>query len=133
MTKPTYAKQAAGRTPQLEQRIALPMPPSLNNMFLNVRNKGRVKTENYRKWTTAAGWLLKSQHPRKFDVPVSIIIELNFSAKASRSDLDNRSKALIDLLVEHAVIPDDSIQWVKKVSLEAVTEGAPCTVVVAEI
>ncbi len=115
-----------------ETRIVLPWPPSLNNMFLNVRGKGRVRSENYRKWATEAGWLLKSQKPHKFNEPVRVRVELN-PPNARAFDLDNRNKALLDLLVEHGVIHDDSNRWVRGVSVEQVSAGAPCTVIVEAV
>lgn len=115
-----------------EVRIVLPWPPSLNNMFLNVRGKGRVRSENYRKWLTEAGWLLKSQKPRRFHEPVRIRVELN-PPNARAFDLDNRNKALLDLLVEHGVIIDDSNRWVRGVSVDQVPSGAPCTVIVEAV
>lgn len=115
-----------------EVRISLPWPPSLNNMFLNVRGKGRVRSENYRKWADEAGWLLKSQKPRKFHEPVRVRVELN-PPNARAFDLDNRNKALLDLLVEHGVIIDDSNRWVRGVSVEQVSAGAPCTVIVEAV
>ena len=115
-----------------EARISLPWPPSANSLFLNVRGKGRVRTENYRKWATEAGWLLKSQHTRKFHEPVKVRVELN-PPNARAFDLDNRNKALLDLLVEHGVIIDDSNRWVRAVSVEQVSAGAPCTVIVEAV
>lgn len=117
---------------QTEARIVLPWPPSLNNMFVNVRGKGRVRSENYRKWATQAGMLLMTQRPRKFHEPVRVRIELN-PPNARAFDLDNRNKALLDLLVEHGVIIDDSNRWVRAVSVEMVADGAPCTVIVEAI
>lgn len=111
-------------------RLCFPMlPPSTNGLYLNVRGRGRVRSENYRKWANEAGWLLKSQHPRKFHEPVKVRVELN-PPNARAFDLDNRNKALLDLLVEHGVIIDDSNRWVRSVTVEQVAAGAPCTVIV---
>lgn len=122
----------AGKDRQTEVRIVLPWPPSLNNMFLNVKGRGRVRSENYRKWAQDAGWLLLSQHPYKFKDPVRVRVELN-PPNARAFDLDNRNKALLDLLVEHGVIVDDSNRYVRAVSVEMVSTGAPCTVIVEAI
>jgi len=110
-----------------EARILLPWPPSANNMFVNVRGRGRVKSADYTKWRDDAGWLLKSQRPHKFTAPVLVTIEL-CSPNKRPFDIDNRNKGILDLLVEHQVIPDDSNRWVRGISTREVTNGAPVTV-----
>lgn len=112
-----------------EQRFALPWPVSVNAMFTNVPGKGRVKSKAYRQWIIDAGWMLRNFRPRKFEVPVEIVIEVN-APTGRRFDLDNLQKGLLDLLVKHQVIPDDSRRWVRKISIECMDTGAPCTVIV---
>jgi len=108
------------------------MPPSSNNMFVNVRGRGRVRSENYRKWSREAGWTLVAQRPPQFKVPVKISVEIH-PPNARAFDLDNRKKALLDLLVEHQIIPDDSWRWVRDQRISVVETGAPCTVIVEAI
>ena len=110
-------------------RLALPWPPSTNALFFNVRGKGRVRSENYRKWAKEAGWTLNAQRPPKFKGPVTIGIEL-CPPSSRRFDLDNKNKALLDLLVTHRVIEDDNDSIVREVSVKRLDSGAPCTVVV---
>jgi Holliday junction resolvase RusA-like endonuclease len=112
-----------------EVRVALPWPPSVNNLFLNVQGRGRVPTKEYTSWRNAAGWDLKAQRPRKFAEPVEIIVELNPPTRRA-FDPDGKLKAPIDLLVTHEVIPDDSIKYVRSVTAKIVPNGAPCTVTV---
>jgi crossover junction endodeoxyribonuclease RusA len=85
--------------------ITLPMPPSLNNIFVNVRGRGRVPSKKYCAWKKIAGWALIAQSPRKIDGPVTIAMRL--ARPTANSDLDNRIKPLLDLLVIHGVITDD--------------------------
>lgn len=119
-------------TPESIVRLSLPMPPSANNAFINVKGRGRVRSENYRKWADHAGWLVKAQRPKPFNVPVKIRIEIK--PENNRAfDLDNRTKAVLDLLVTHGVLHDDSNKWVRGVTIEQVDEGAPCTVEVEAI
>lgn len=87
------------------EEFTLPLPPSTNNLFRNVNGKGRVKTDDYKAWQEAAGWALKAQRPTPIAGPVSISISIYRASKAS--DLDNRIKAVLDLIVEHSVIDDD--------------------------
>lgn len=115
-----------------EQRFALPWPVSVNAMFINVRGKGRAKSEAYKAWIVDAGWTLRSYRPRKFSAAVEIEIEVN-PPTGRRFDIDNLQKGILDLLVKHQVIPDDSRRWVRKVSIACVDTGAPCVVIVRPI
>ena len=101
-------------------------------MYVNVAGRGRVISENYRKWKNEAGWLLKSQRPARFLGPVRVSVELNPPTKRA-FDLDNRNKALLDLLVTHEVIPNDSNKFVRSVSVSQVDTGAPCTIILEAI
>lgn len=91
------------------------IPPSLNNIYFNVPGKGRKKTARYRTWINAAGWDVALAKPKLMVGPVTITILLNRPNKTS--DVDNRKKALIDLLVRHGVLANDrqvqksSIEW----------------------
>lgn len=115
-----------------ETRLALSWPPSANNLFMNVPNRGRVRTKEYDRWRGVAGWELKAQRPAKFTTPVEVVVELNPPSKRA-FDLDNRNKALLDLLVTHGVIPDDSIKYVRSVTAKVVETGGPCTVIVRSV
>jgi Holliday junction resolvase RusA-like endonuclease len=81
------------------------VPPSANNLHRNVRGKGRAKTERYKGWLNAAGWDVAIAKPKLMQFPVKVTILINRPNK--RSDIDNRNKALIDLLVKHGVLMDD--------------------------
>lgn len=85
--------------------VALPLPPSINACFRNVRGVGRVRTRTYRRWADAAGWELLSERPPHIRGQVSISIRA--ARPSRRSDLDNRIKPLLDLLVTCLVIEDD--------------------------
>lgn len=96
--------------------VDLPFPPSTNNLFANGRSKGRYETPTYTKWKTEAGWVLMTTRPGRLAGRVRIAIELEDSHP--RADADNRIKAILDLLVSHNVIEDDSAKIVRKVSAE---------------
>lgn len=85
--------------------IEIPVPPSVNEMFRNVRGRGRVKTAAYNDWLGHAGWLLQSQHPAPVKGRVVIVISVERVSRCA--DIDNRVKAILDLLVTHGVIEDD--------------------------
>ena len=98
----------------------LPFPPSVNGMYLNVHGRGRAKTDAYEKWKSDAGWELKAQRVKPIAGVVEIKIDLD---ETRRGDADNRTKAVLDLLVTHGVIRNDSKKFVRRVSIgwEAVT------------
>jgi crossover junction endodeoxyribonuclease RusA len=87
--------------------IYLPMPPSVNSLWKNVRGKGRVCTKAYVSWKKIAGWELLIQRPKKIEGPYNLTMFLSPLRKGS--DLANREKAASDLLKEHGVIQDDSL------------------------
>lgn len=85
--------------------LTLPMPPSVNEMFRNVPGRGRVKTADYLDWRGHAGWSLRGQRPASLNGPVVIV--LSVERGSASADIDNRVKAIFDLLTEHDVIEDD--------------------------
>jgi Holliday junction resolvase RusA-like endonuclease len=87
-------------------QLVVPAPPSVNAMFRNVPGKGRVRTKLYDDWRGHAGWRLKLQNPEPVRGDVVILVGVERANGAA--DVDNRIKALFDLLVEHGVIEDDS-------------------------
>jgi len=93
--------------------LDLPFPPSVNNLFANGA-KGRYPTQQYRDWQTSAGWKIQADKPGRFPGPVKII--LLFEEKHGRRDLDNLSKAPLDLLVKHNVIDGDHRTVVREIN-----------------
>ena len=87
-------------------QLDLPMPPSVNGIFVNVRGKGRVKSTAYRKWREQAGWEIIAQgRPNQ---PVGKYeLQIALRRPNARSDLENRCKPIGDLLQEQKVIKDD--------------------------
>lgn len=88
--------------------LALPTPPSSNNMFCNSPNGGRFKSAKYTQWLDESGWLLASQKPGRIVGKFQIEVEIKRPTHP-KVDLDNRIKALLDLLTKHRVIGDDSM------------------------
>lgn len=105
------------------------MPPSLNNAFLNVPGKGRVRSKAYKAWADESGWMVKARKNGTIDIPVSVLIEL--SPKTKRAyDIDNRIKPALDLLVSCGVIQDDNNKYIKQVIVREVPTGPECTITV---
>ncbi len=84
--------------------FSVPVPPSLNMCFRNVPGRGRVRTAEYKAWLEEAGYLLASQRPGRVMGPYQAIIRL---PEKLNGDIDNRAKAVLDLMVKHKITPDD--------------------------
>lgn len=84
--------------------VMLPVPPSLNGMFFNTV-KGRARTPDYDAWIAEAGWRLSAQRPGRVAGTFEARLEL---PARTIGDIDNRYKAVGDLLVKHGVTEDDS-------------------------
>lgn len=113
-------------------RAAIPMPPSLNNAFLNVPGKGRVRSGAYKAWADEAGWMVKARRNGAISEPVSVAIDIRPANKRA-FDLDNRVKPCLDILVSCGVLSDDSNKFVKAVSVREVSEGPACTITIEAI
>ena len=94
-------------------KIALPVPPSTNELFRNVPGRGRVITGKYQRWIEDAKSRFWGVKYSMFDVPVFIVIVL---ADGRGPDCDNSLKAPIDLLKKMGVIKDDRRKYVRGVS-----------------
>lgn len=84
------------------------MPPTANNLFLNVRGKGRVKTPEYRAWIETNGWVIKTAMVTgKIAGPYALRVQVG-KPDNRRRDISNLIKALEDLLVSTGAVRDDS-------------------------
>lgn len=108
--------------------VFLPRPPSLNNIFVNVPGRGRVKTRDYVTWLRAATNSIIAQKPTRVEGE----IEISVSIGPRRGDLDNRIKPILDCLVTNGVIEDDrkvtaiTARW-------AAEDGAMVTITKAQV
>jgi crossover junction endodeoxyribonuclease RusA len=92
------------------------LPPSVNHLFLNIPGKGRVRAPHYRKWVQEAGWEIKAQFPGR--VHGLCIIDLSVGRVTGRNrDIDNILKPVLDLLVTHRIIEDDSQKYVDEIRI----------------
>ena len=89
--------------------LILPMPPSVNACYANRPGFGRVKTAAYRNWLKEAGWEVVRQAPGLRPIIGDVSVDMVFERRRDRrSDLDNRCKALLDLLTKQRAWIDDS-------------------------
>ena len=96
--------------------IALPMPPSSNNLFVNA-GKRRIRSEQYNAWIREAGWRLANQRPPLMAGKVSLLFEVEEPKTARQQDIANREKAITDLLVSHRVIQGDDQRFVRELTM----------------
>lgn len=86
--------------------IRLPVPPSTNNLFVNVRRGGRILSPAYRAWRAHAGQILNLARIQPFGT-APVQIGLMVPRKPTSRDIDNFAKGPLDLLVAHKIIADD--------------------------
>jgi Holliday junction resolvase RusA-like endonuclease len=88
--------------------LRLPLPPSTNALYRNVRGVGRVKTRKYNTWLNVAASYALVQKPHegfpRFGRDFEVIVLI--PAK-TRGDVDNRAKATLDILTAWLIISDD--------------------------
>lgn len=85
--------------------IRIPIPPSLNNIFANGK-KGRFKTAAYKAWRAEAGYKILAQRPEKHSGDV--LVNIQIGPRIPNADIDNRIKAVLDVLSETRVIQNDA-------------------------
>lgn len=115
----------------MRERVELPFPLPVSACFENVPKVGRRATARYREWTNEGLWKIATQKPSKFAGEVSISVGLVAPDKRAR-DADNTLKCILDLLVKAGVIKDDSNKFVRKITVQWVASGAPCTVIITD-
>ncbi len=98
-------------------KLRLPLPPSLNNAFVNVPGRGRVPSKAYAQWKREAApsifnqWMNAGQPV--FQRHYALHYRVNIDHK---SDIGNREKCATDLIV--ATIPGfPGDQWVDQISI----------------
>ena len=86
-----------------------PLPVSTNRLWRT--GKGRVfRSKVSDSWIKAAGWELLAQRPGQVEVSIAL-----GRPDSRKRDLDNAAgKAVLDLLVAHQVIEDDSLVTSKR-------------------
>ena len=92
--------------------FTLPLPPSVNNLYLNLRGRGRVKSPAYRAWLDEAAAICSDAAWRHNPPPP----DSRWSLEAvcvmpnwRRRDLDNAAKAAIDFLAARLGLDDNRL------------------------
>lgn len=88
-------------------KISLPIPPSVNALYRNVPNIGRVRTSAYNSWVKQADKHFLLQ--KRSLTPVTGHYAMKISLpKMIRGDVSNRIKAAEDYCVSRGLTADDS-------------------------
>ena len=91
-------------------------PFSANQMYVPLGRGRMVKSAKYRKWIEDNSIHLECMsEAQKFPVVVDVLILAN-QIWTTKNDPDNCLKPIMDLLVRNGIIPDDTNQYVEKVS-----------------
>ena len=100
--------QAPHRSPLT---FTLPVPPSVNQMFANPKgNRGkRYKTKTYQYWIAAARQAVAQQAKGVEMICYPILVIAQVERASLSADIDNRIKAMFDILKSEKVIKDDTL------------------------
>lgn len=91
--------------------VDIPPPPSTNNLYLNRAGRGRVKSQAYRDWITAAESMVMVLKPIDKGHPFRVHLTLVGGSDLNLArDIANIEKAAVDLLVTRKRIPGDSLR-----------------------
>lgn len=85
------------------------LPPSVNNLYVTIPRRGRVKSKRYRVWCDVAGFEIMAQRPKKITGRVRMSYAFGRPKGKRKADLSNLVKAIEDLLVLLGIIEDDSL------------------------
>jgi Holliday junction resolvase RusA-like endonuclease len=96
-------------------RIELPIPPSVNHLYIGTGKRRRISA-TYERWQYQANLMIAKQGAPKFrGTQVSVRLEI-YGGKGFEQDWDgdNFWKATMDRLVNQGVLEDDSVLFVPK-------------------
>lgn len=85
--------------------FTIPMPPSTNHLFKNVKGVGRVKTKAYEDFRLMAIAAIRRQ--RVHAIPGRVVMVWAVERNSLQSDISNRLKAAEDSIVKAGIIEDD--------------------------
>lgn len=86
--------------------VRLPLPPSIWQLYVRA-GKGKAISPKYKAWQKEAGWALIEQKPKPVVGDFDLWLYVEWPDNRKR-DLDNSIKGVLDLLVSHELVEDDS-------------------------
>lgn len=85
--------------------FTLPTPPSVNELYKNVKGVGRVKAGLYDDFIRRGVASIRNQ--RVAPVPGYVVAVFGVERMSITADIDNRLKSMLDTIVKAGVIEDD--------------------------
>lgn len=86
--------------------LTFPLPPSVNNLYLNARHGGRIKAPAYRAWEKLADGYALAVRRECLQGDLRAVYNMG-KPSGRRMDLANREKATTDALVRWGIMTDD--------------------------
>lgn len=110
----------------------LTIPPSVNRTHRAIKKNGGVgviRSTKYTNWIATAGWEIQAARQPKMpgNYELQVLFPLNFNG-----DLDNRIKALSDLLQKQGVIENDKLCDSLRMRRDRTVPEGKCQVVITE-
>lgn len=100
--------------------VELPLPPSVNSMFVKSHKNskfGKGMSKEYQDWRNGCKAVVIAAYRRAGSPIIAKPYAVNIAVNIDhQSDLDNRCKAVLDLLTKSLPIPGD--QWIDRIVLE---------------
>jgi len=101
--------------------FCVPTPPTTNHLFRNVKGRGRVKTAEYFDYEMLAITAIRQQKTPAVSGRVFALVGVE--RKSSLSDLDNRLKALFDVVAKAGIIENDKFITAFAVTWMPIVDG----------
>ena len=109
--RPTKTRLVARPAGELLDSVTVPIPPSTNNLYVNLKRGGRVPSKEYTAWQKAVMELVARLRP-PVSYPCKFFCLLSGKVFQQR-DGDNCQKPLLDMCKKAGVIADDSLKYVR--------------------
>ena len=93
----------------MQLKIELPHPPSVNAAYINLKRGGRAKSQVYKQWLKDAEAALWGQKITHFDGWVRVVYTFRVPDNRKR-DVANLEKCLSDFLVKMGILKDENIR-----------------------
>ncbi len=103
----------------------MPVPPSLNKLWISIPGKKRVRSPEYSAWLREAGWEIRRQLSGR--PPIACRYNMDILVPVSRRDTGNHEKAISDCLQSAgAVVNDGNLHSLTVTPVEGRTDVAVC-------
>jgi len=88
-----------------EISFTMPTPPSTNALFKNIKGRGRVRTDKYNDFILFGITAIRQQKVKP--IKGHVVMVIGVERMSGTADIDNRLKAMLDVIVKAGVLQDD--------------------------